>query len=326
MTKKYLSASILSCICMTVTGCGAGASNAVVSPAESIGKEVISADASAEYTTPEASTKDASLVPIDEWEENWKEIMGEEEEVEADYDESQYDEEIVKSNVDEVIKNSKSIAEEIEGIEKIANYYNGYHFDADISQMEMNAVSGAEPYTWELELDSLLKRALEEADASKKEEIQAEQKKWKADFDRCYDVLEYEEGSWVPMQNSTLDARFLKNRCYMLAKTLSDIKGDNYELPKRYFMDNAYVSDNGMLDISEGMEGGSIAITVVVDGKEVGQLAYDPLINDTTIEFKAQSGIEGKITYGWDGATLSITKSVNKVIPKGTELKFPTAL
>ena len=112
----------------------------------------------------------------------------------------------------------------------------------------------------------------------------------------------------------------------MLAKTLSDIKGDNYELPKRYFMDNAYVSDNGMLDISEGMEGGSIAITVVVDGKEVGQLAYDPLINDTTIEFKAQSGIEGKITYGWDGATLSITKSVNKVIPKGTELKFPTAL
>ena len=52
MTKKYLSASILSCICMTVTGCGAGASNAVVSPAESIGKEVISADASAEYTTP----------------------------------------------------------------------------------------------------------------------------------------------------------------------------------------------------------------------------------------------------------------------------------
>ena len=169
MTKKYLSASILSCICMTVTGCGAGASNAVVSPAESIGKEVISADASAEYTTPEASTKDASLVPIDEWEENWKEIMGEEEEVEADYDESQYDEEIVKSKVDEVIKNSKSIAEEIEGIEKIANYYNGYHFDADISQMEMNAVSGAEPYTWELELDSLLKRALEEADASKKE-------------------------------------------------------------------------------------------------------------------------------------------------------------
>lgn len=46
MTKKYLSALILSCICMTVTGCGAGTSNAAVSSAESIGKEVISADAS----------------------------------------------------------------------------------------------------------------------------------------------------------------------------------------------------------------------------------------------------------------------------------------
>ena len=190
----------------------------------------------------------------------------------------------------------------------------------------MNSVSGAEPYTWELELDSLLKRALEEADASKKDDIQAEQKEWKADFDRCYDVLEYDEGSWAPMQNSGLDARFLKNRCYKLAKTLSDIRGENYELPKRYFMENAYVSDKGMLDISEGMEGGSIAITVAVNGKEERLLAYDPLINDTTIEFKAESGITGTITYGWGGATLTITQSVNKNIPEGTELSFPTAM
>ena len=326
MTKKYLSVSLLSSICFAVTGCGAGASDAAVSPIESVGRDIVSAEASLEYSTPEAVTEDTSLVPIDEWEENWKEIMGEEEDaVEADYDESQYNEKAVESKVDDVIKNSKSISEEIEGIEKIANYYKGYHF-ADIKQQDMNSVSGAEPYTWELELDSLLKRALEEADASKKDDIQAEQKEWKADFDRCYDVLEYDEGSWAPMQNSGLDARFLKNRCYKLAKTLSDIRGENYELPKRYFMENAYVSDKGMLDISEGMEGGSIAITVAVNGKEERLLAYDPLINDTTIEFKAESGITGTITYGWGGATLTITQSVNKNIPKGTELNFPTAM
>ena len=326
MTKKNLSLPLIVGLCFATTGCGVVASNAVVSPAESMGKDIVSASASSEYMTPEAaSAEEASLVPIDEWEQNWKEIMDEEEGIDDDFDETQYDEKIVRSKVDDAIKSSASIAEEIESIEKIANYYNGYHF-ADLKQGEMNEYSVAEVYTWDHELDCLLKRILEEADESEKKSIKAEQDTWKADFDRCYKVLEYKEGTWASMQNSGLDVRFLKSRCYMLAKELSDIRGENYELPKRFYRDNAYVGDKTMLDIAEGMEGGSIAITVVLDGKEEDLLVYDPLINDNTIEFKAVSGVEGKITYGWDGATLTMTKSVNKILPKGTEIKFPTAM
>lgn len=338
MKKKVLSATLLLCICFGATGCGAAAPEAVnASPAETTEAEMVSEEAAAEYSTPVAS-EESSLMPIDEWEEHWTEIMGGEE-AKADYDAMQYDESAVKSKVDEVIKNSKSIAEEIEGIENIVNSLNGYR-NEDLKQQDMNNASAFEPYAWETEMDSLLKRALEEADASKKESIQSEQDAWKAYFDRCFKVLEYDEGSWADMQNSVLNARFLRNRCYILAKTLSDIRGENYELPKRFFMENTYVGDDGMLDISEGMEGGSIAITVVNGKTESELLCYDPLINDNTIVFETtytydgekintndgDKPIAGKITYGWDGATLTITESGDKDLPVGTTINFPTAM
>lgn len=305
MRKELLSATLLLSICFGITGCGATAPVAVSA-------------SSAETTEAEIVSK---------------------EEDEADYDESQYDDSVVRSKVDEVIKNSKSIAEEIESVEKIANDLTEYH-NVDLKQQEMNDLSIYEPYVWEVEMDNLLERVIEEADTSQKESIQTMQDEWKAGYDRCFNAIEYDDGSWAGMQNSILHARFFKNRCYMLAKTLSDIRGEKYELPQRYYVDNSYISDDGVLDISEGMENGSISITVVNGEVKSELLAYDPLIDDNTIVFETtfthngekfntndgDKPIAGKITYGWDGATLTITESGDKNLPVGTTINFPTAL
>lgn len=102
MRKELLSATLLLSICFGITGCGATASVAVsASSAETTEAEIIS-----------------------------------KEEDEADYDESQYNDSVVRSKVDEVIKNSKSIAEEIESVEIIANDLTEYH-NVDLKQQEI---------------------------------------------------------------------------------------------------------------------------------------------------------------------------------------------
>jgi len=346
---KNLTAIMLFYICLATTGCGVIATDTViVSPSESDSEQerVISNSTSEESVSETesedaAKTEDSSLVPIEEWEESWEEITGEKEDDTADYEREKYDEKVVQTKVNNVIKSSSTISEEIEGIKNIAQYYKGY-YSADITQAEMNELSEAEPYTWELEMDSLLKRILKEADASQVDSIKAEQDTWKANYTRCYNGVKCTEGTIQTMINSGLNARFYENRCYMLAKTLSNIRGENYELPKRYYRDNTYASDNATLDISEGIETGSICITLVLDKKEkIEMLAYDPLINGANIFFETTATLddgekfntndgdipfEGKITYGWDGAKLIIYKSGDKNLPAGTEISFPIAL
>ena len=295
-----------------------------------------------EETTDTALSVDSALFPIAEWEKKWsaendtKECYSTEK-----FDAEQYEEKVVKSRLDEAIKNSKSIADELKNVEEIAYYYTNYH-NADLSQQDMNNVSCAESYIWDYEVQSLYNRILEEADDSRKDSIKAEQDAWKADFDRCYEAVKYVEGSWASMMNSELDSRFMKSRSYILARELADERGENIELPKRFFRENSYISDDAVLDIKEGMEGGSISITYAPKGKEkVDMLCYEPMINDTTISFKTtcefddgevintndgDAPIVGIITYGWDGATLTITESGDKSLPAGTKVKFPNAM
>ena len=343
MKRKYL--PIVLCICFAITGCGQTASEISTGAQEQDGaaQEISAEVGDKEVETAEtASADEQGLLSIDEWEKKWfAENDTEELPSTEKFDADQYDEKVVESKVDEAIKNSKSIAEELKSVDAIAYYYTNYQ-SADLGQQEMNGVSVAESHTWDYEIQSLYKRILEEADDSKKDSIKAEQDAWKADFDRCYEATRYDEGSWAFMQNSGLDARFMKSRSYMLAKELADIRGENFELPKRFFRENSYVSEDAILDITAGMEGGSILITYAPKGKEpVNLLCYDPMINENTISFKTtckyddgeevntnegDTPIVGTVTYGWDGATLIITESGDKNLPAGTEVKFPTAM
>ncbi len=334
MKKKYL--TLLLCLCFVVTGCGQTASEISTKSQEQ--EEVIQ-----EITTNvEDKEADTALLPIDEWEKKWFAENDVEGQFSTEkFDADQYEKKVVGAKVNEAIKNSKSIADELKSVEAIAHYYTNYH-SADLCQQDMNNVSYVESYIWDYEVQNLYNRILEEADESKKDNIKSDQDAWKADFDRCYEVVKYEEGSWASMMNSELDARFMKSHSYMLAKELADIRGEKVELPKRFFRENSYISDDAVLDITAGMEGGSISITYAPKNKEkVVMLCYEPMINDNTISFKTTCEFDdgevintnggdipivGTITYGWDGATLTITESGDKNLPAGTEVKFPIAM
>ncbi|MBO4458709.1 MAG: DUF1311 domain-containing protein [Butyrivibrio sp.] len=342
MKRKYL--PLLLCLCFAVSGCGKADLDILSDSPE---QEVSTQEASTETSEVEADSaeaeapKDETLVPIDEWEEKWAAENGSDDLSTEEFDASQYDGKVVGEKVDEVVNNSSSIEEEMKGIEKVAYYYTNFH-NADLGQQDMNVLSDFESDTWDYEIQSLLKRILDEADASKKDSIKADQAAWEENYQKCQGSFSWEGGSAAPMMNAGMNARFLKNRAYMLAKELADIKGEKYELPKRFFRENSYMGEDGALDITAGMEGGSLTITYAPKGKDaVEMLTYDPMINENTISFRTSfmsdegeevltnegdAPIVGTITYGWDGATLTITESGDKNLPAGTEVKFSTAM
>ena len=317
MTRRFL--PVLLCAFLAMSGCG---------------------KVPAEVST-ETGADETALFPIDEWEEKWEAKYGKDEFSNDKFDKSHYTKEVVESKVDEAVSKSSSLAEEMKEIENVAHSFTSYH-NEDLGQQDMNALSFAELYTWEYEMNGLLDRISEDADPDKKDSIEIEQNKWIDDFDRCFEAFQWDDGSWASMINSQIQARFNKNRCIVLAKELAEIRGESFELPERFFKDNSYVSEDAALDISSGMENGSISITYApIDKNKIELLAYDPLINENTISFetgyvfvfgtdgeKNEGGttVAGKITYGWDGAVLSITESDNKDLPAGTEISFPKAL
>ena len=353
MKRKYL--PLLFCIIFAVSGCGKAASEISDESKDQEGAslegsteaEVVGAGADdtevlieKDFEETEES-EDATLLPIGDWEDKWAAKYGKDDGISDEkFDKTLFEEKAVESKVDEAIKKSSSIADEIKDIEQIAFYYTCYHNASGLGQVDMNEYSCAETYTWEYEMQKLFDRILEETDASKKDSAKAEQDKWKADFNRCYEAFQCVEGSWKAMIDAQIQARLIKSHCYILAKELADIRGENYELPERFYRENSYVSDGAALDVAEGWEGGSISIIYAQKGKDRLELvAYDPLINENTISFKTSSvlqygkevdaydvAVEGKITYGWDGATLTITKSGYKNLPAGTKVQFQKAM
>lgn len=347
MKRRYL--LLLIGMIFVMSGCGKVSTQAPASSTESnTAAEEISADtgaaadSSADSVEADSAVADETgLFPIDEWEDKWAAKYGKDEFSKEEFDRAQYEETVEKSKVDEAVTKSSSLVDEMKEIEQVALYYTSYHHE-DLGQQDMNDLSNAETYTWEYEMQSLLDRISEEADSSKKDSVKANQEKWEADLERCFEAFQWGDGSAASMFNSEIQARFKKNRCNMLAKELADIRGESFELPELFYRENSYVSEDAVLDITAGMENGSISITYAPKGKEkIELLAYDPLINENTISFKTSgifvgdteeytgtedSPIVGKITYGWDGAVLTITESNDTNLPAGTEVKFPTVM
>ena len=345
MRKKIL--PLILCLGLTVSGCGkdvtdeqaadntASAETDINADDENYLDEEVDDELSEDDLRKQSASKDSSLLPIEDWEEKWIEETGNDPYQREPFDESLYDEKIIDAKVAELAKNSSSISDEMENADKIGRSLQSYHYE-DITQTDMNILSYYEGYFWQQEMNSLLERLKKEGD---KKAVEADQKTWEDNFKKCYALTEYDEGSWASMKNSGLYAQYYSNRCYMLAKQLSDIRKDSYKLPKRYFEDNSYVGEDGILDISSGMEGGSIAISYKdKDGNETSLLVYDSYINENTIVFddnitvwteddeSNEFHVSGTITYGWDGATIKIVDSKDELLPSGTEKTFSTAL
>ena len=345
MRKKIL--PLILCLGLTVSGCGkdvtdeqaadntASAETDINADDENYLDEEVDDELSEDDLRKQSASKDSSLLPIEDWEKKWFKEAGYDPYSFEKFDKSIYTEKAVDTKVAELAKNSSSISDEMENADKIGRSYQSYHGE-DLTQTDMNILSYYEEYFWEQEMKSLLDRLKKEGD---KKTVEADQKTWEGNFKKCFELIEYDEGSWAGMQNCGLYARFYSNRCYMLAQQLSDIRKDSYKLPKRFYRDNSYVGDDGILDISCGMEGGSIAISYKdKDGKETALLVYDSYVNDNTIVFDDnitvwtedddcnEFHVSGTITYGWDGATIKIDDSKDELLPAGTEKTFSTAL
>ena len=243
------------------------------------------------------------------------------------FDETLYTKEEVKARVDAIDKECTNLKAEFKNIEALTDYYDTY-MQEDLGQTDLNIYSGMRFNIWDYEMDSLLARIND----NNIDSLEPDQKTWEAKSKEVYDVVSQKEGSISPMVNNGIASSMLRNRCYYLASVLADKNGESFDIPERIAIGEAYYGDNGILYVDYGMEGESITVEYTnTKGETTSILAYDPVIDDTTITFEGEDTSDyetpasGKITYGWNGATLSITDSSINGLDKG-DITFDNAL
>ena len=123
---------------------------------------------------------------------------------------------------------SDSLQEELENIEKITQKYTPLAEKAQ-TQGEMNVSSRWLYVIWDTELNDLWNRFSKLADPQTKEQVLTDQRNWIAMKEKATFLSigsSEENGSMYPLlQNSFLE-EITKNRAYILAEKLAEVKGE----------------------------------------------------------------------------------------------------
>lgn len=241
----------------------------------------------------------------------------------------------IENEVQQNADTTNSLQKELEGIGKLYKKYSKV-LEKDYPQVEMNQLAEWPYKVWDVELNHLWGRRGDFLSDAKQKELLSEQRNWIALKEKMVKEIlsDVEGGSIYPMLYADEMANLTKNRVYILASLFAKEKGENFQIPKRKET-GIYVDSQGTKDvyssliIQTGMENGDFEGILAIH--RVGTARGTVKVSDGGKLFftNADMGLEAEITYGWDGAKVTITKTDEDPLGPfyiGDVYQFPIAL
>lgn len=242
-----------------------------------------------------------------------------------------YSEEI-KADIEDVVSKSESLQKELEQINTIIQKFTPLAEKAE-TQGEMNASSRWFYVIWDTELNNLWSRFMNLADQKTKESVLAEQRNWVAMKEEATLLSigsSEENGSIYPLlQNSFLE-EITKNRAYILAEKLAEVKGETFLMPERSEKYGLYVDNQGTGDIysslitRQGIDGEDQVVISAYRQGEIEGTFIDQ--GDGKLVVTSDDGsVKGVIQMnGWNGASFTVTEVTGESpFAEGEVFEFP---
>ncbi len=236
----------------------------------------------------------------------------------------------ITSQVEVISGAAQSITEEMNNISNLAAEYGSIGAEAE-TQYDLN-MSSQWPYVvWDTELNSLWGRLENRLDAGRMEALRAEELNWITIKEMMAEVAlaGYRDGSMYPMLLSGENARITRNRAYYLAAILAEASGEPFEMPEMDIR-GTYVDNQGTDSVYS-----SLIIEQTMEGDYIGSLTIYGMIStegivtengDKLLFTDDLGGLTGEITYGWDGATFTVTGDPSGILAAGSVYEFPMVI
>ena len=238
----------------------------------------------------------------------------------------------IKADVAYVVSNSSSLQEELKNIDTITQKYTLLAESAQ-TQGEMNVASQWLYVIWDTELNNLWSRFSSLANQDTKEMVLEEQRNWiamKEEVTLMSLGSQEENGSMYPLlQNSFLE-EITKNRAYILAEKLAEVKGETFLMPERSEKYGLYVDNQGTGDIysslitRQGIDGEDQVVISAYRQGEIEGTFIDQ--GDGKLVVTSDDGsVKGVIQMnGWNGASFTVTEVTGESpFAEGEVFEFP---
>ena len=324
MKRKIYSVLMIGAACLALAGCAEKDSEAVANPIFEPQTEITESKDSAQNTNTENNdATEATAAPAED-----VRISICDETTELDYTQD-YTEEI-KVAVERAVASATSFDDEFKKMSEIQDHINSRR-SVDQTQVEMNMASFYFFQVWDAELNNLWNRFSETVDAQTKERVLADQRNWNAmKEDAALAALgpQDEGGSIYPLLHNSYMEESTKARCYFLAKEIAAAKGDSFTMPSKP-VTGSYIDSEGTdsiyssLSIEEGWESGynaKLSLYRIGELEGAADKAGDGMLSFASYD----DTVKGTISYGWDGATFTVTEaSDDSIVSAGDEYVFP---
>ncbi|MCD8361597.1 MAG: DUF1311 domain-containing protein [Lachnospiraceae bacterium] len=261
-----------------------------------------------------------------------EEISSESFPVHGDLYATMYDEgntEQIKKWVDEIVKSSSSLQEEVEKVESLSDEYTDLLQEYN-TQLDINKISYCSLQVWDEELNNLWGRMSERLDTQTKEELLGYLRTWNATKEDYIvaSIGEREEGGSIySLLYNSLMEDMTRKKVHILADQYAKFLGETYE-KSTFDIEGYYANCEGTADIYD-----ELRIMQSVDGGlnvEIGLYRITTL-NGTAIQSgdvlyytDSELDLTGIITCGWDGAIFTVVTSNFEYLKSGDTFNFDT--
>lgn len=238
----------------------------------------------------------------------------------------------IKSDVEYVVSNSSSLQEELKNIEKVTEKYTPIAESAN-TQTDMNIASKWLYEIWDAELNNLWNRFNDIADKETKDKYLKEQRQWIALKEQVTDISigsSEDNGSMYPLLVNSYHEEITKNRCYIIAREMAHIKGENFVMPEVSSTNGTFIDNQDTDDVYS-----SLITREEIDGENKVSISLYRLAQvDGTfvdkgngeLDFTSDEGnVRGIIKIkGWDGAVFTVKEVTGgSPLTVGEEFTFP---
>ena len=236
----------------------------------------------------------------------------------------------IEKEVGSITKNSTSIQEEMKYIEQLSGKYESLVAELDLPQQTMNRAGGWCFCVWDTELNSLWGRMKKSLNATTKNRVLNNLRKWNAMKDKAATLgnpREVEGGSMYSLVYTIEKTAFTRNKTYYLANEYAKSLDQSFEMPE-YDECKTFVNDKGTKKIRE-----YLAIYKDMEKENRINLLIDDIQfegtyqkKDNKLSFVSDDGsLCGTVEYTRDSATFVVQTSTNNSVSIGKKYEFDFA-
>ena len=229
--------------------------------------------------------------------------------------------ELIKSQVADIVNNSESLQDELADVGELADWY--IDKGSLDTQAEMTQTSLWPYVVWDTELNNLWSRMSDELDATTKEEVLSEQRRWVSLKEKAANLatIENEGGSIRPMLVNIDLEEYTINRCYKLADIYAKTLNESFTIPEKESGDlyGVYIDDEGTgeiyssLVVNTGYEGD---YDITIELYRLCELTGKGTLNaNNEIDFESYDGkVKGVVSCTNNGASFIVSEATDSVV------------